>query len=131
MMGQMLLWNIATFLLDFLSVVPYNEDMMKKHSLILPKCDNKGKRVDVSLALLNKIVRDASNKFGGCSVLEGSGYWVMQTGELKRDEWFRIEILSGLPDADQAIELWSDIIKRDLDQESVLVFTENCEVKFV
>lgn len=104
---------------------------MKKHSIVLPKCDNNGKRVDIALALMQRIVKDASKKFGGCSVLEGSGYWFMKTGELKRDDWFRIEILSGLPDADEAIELWSDIIKRDLDQESVLVFTENCEVNFV
>ncbi len=104
---------------------------MKKHSLILPKCDNKGKRTDVALSLLQRIVGDASKKFGGCSVLEGSGYWVMQTGELKRDDWFRIEILSGLPDADEAIELWSTKIKYEMDQESVLVFTENCEVNFV
>ena len=104
---------------------------MKKHSLILPKCDNKGKRIEIALALLKHIVRDASKKFGGCSVLAGSGYWVMKTGELKKDDGFRIEILSGLPDADEAIELWSTKIKYEMDQESVLVFTENCEVNFV
>jgi len=42
---------------------------MKKHSLILPKCDNQGKRTDVALDLLKRIVGDASKKFGGCSVL--------------------------------------------------------------
>jgi len=105
---------------------------MKKHSIVLPKCDNNGKRTDVSISLLYRIIGEASKKFGGCSVMQGEGYWIMsKTGELKRDEWFRIEILSGLPDADEAIGVWSDIIKRDLDQDSVLVFTENCEVNYV
>lgn len=102
---------------------------MKKHSLILPKCDNQGKRTDVALNLLKRIVGDASKKFGGCSVLEGSGYWIMDTGELKRDDWFRIEILSD--NAEAFVAEASTAIKIDLGQEAVLVSIENCEVNFV
>jgi hypothetical protein len=104
---------------------------MLKHSMVLPKCDNAGKRKDVALNLLNRIVGNASKKFGGCSVIEGSGYWVMQTGELKRDEWFRIEILNDTPEADTFVLSCSEEIKRDLDQESVLVSKEECHVQFV
>lgn len=102
---------------------------MKKHSLILPKCDNEGKRTDVALNLLKRIVGDASKEFGGCSVLEGSGYWIMDTGELRRDDWFRIEILSD--NAESFVVEASTAIKIDLGQEAVLVSIENCEVNFV
>jgi hypothetical protein len=54
----------------------------------------------------------------------------METGELKRDEWFRIEILSGQPDADEFVNVTSNAIKNALDQESVLVTKENCNVRF-
>lgn len=104
---------------------------MRKHCLVLPKCDNNGNRKDVSLGLLQRIVGNASKKFGGCSVIEGAGYWVMQTGELKRDEWFRIEILSDVPEADTFVLECSEEIKRGLDQESVLVSQEECDVQFV
>jgi hypothetical protein len=103
---------------------------MNKHSIVLPKRDNNGQREDIALDLLKRIVGDASKKFGGCSVVEGSGYWVMETGELKRDEWFRIEILSGQPDADEFVNVTSNAIKNALDQESVLVTKENCNVRF-
>lgn len=104
---------------------------MLKHSIVLPKCDNNGKRNDVSMRLLQRIVGNASKRFGGCSVIEGSGYWVMQTGELKRDEWYRIEVLSDTPEADVFMTECSSEIKRDLDQESVLVSKETCDVQFV
>lgn len=95
---------------------------MKQFSITIPKQDNEGKKQDIALGCVRNIVTQLSKKFGGCSVIEGSGYYVMPDGSLVKDDWFKVSTICNPTDLDRGyITGLAEVVKTSLVQDSVLV----------
>lgn len=105
--------------------------MLTETSIIIPKHDNKLERTDVAKSIFHTFVKYVSTHFGGCSVVEGKGYYLMQTGNLVADEWWKVSIVSDMQhEVDACINAVINTICKQLDQESVMVTYVNISVMF-
>ena len=105
--------------------------MLTEYSVLIPKHDNDRRRTDVASSILHRFVRYTSEHFGGCSVTEGEGCYIMKNGNLAVDKWWKVSIITEDADKiDAVIRALVSTICKHLDQESVMITKTNVEREF-
>ena len=105
--------------------------MLTEYNVLIPKHDNDRRRTDVASSILHSFVRYVSGHFGGCSVTEGEGCYIMKNGNLAVDKWWKVGIITGEADKiDAVIRSLVATVCKHLDQESVMVTKTKVEVEF-
>ena len=104
---------------------------MYKHTIYVPKHDNDRSEHSylIGMDICNELVEHLSLYFGGCTVLSGVGYYLMET-KVVMDEVWLIHVIHSSADIKPNIGNFIDKIKTDMKQESVLITTENIDAYF-
>ena len=75
---------------------------------------------------------DLSRKFGGCSVIRQSGYWIDDKQELVHEPSVRFDVLVSTPKASKkGIRLAAEHVKQRFNQSAVIVASSAVNVAFV
>lgn len=110
------------------------DTMMIETSVLIPMHDNVHKRKDVAKRILDNFVLYASTHFGGCSVVEGRGYYMMSSTQIQMDEWWKVSIITNkVISVEKLGACVTDLVNTIcnlLDQESVMVTKNSLDVRF-
>lgn len=100
--------------------------MPTETSVIIPKHDNDYARTDVAQSIFETFVFYVSNHFGGCSVIEGKGFYKMSDICVQCDEWWKVSIIHDKQEeVDACVQALINTLCKQLSQQSVMVtYTE-------
>jgi hypothetical protein len=104
---------------------------MYKHTVYVPKHDNDRSEYSylTGMDICKEITEHFALYYGGCTVLSGVGYYMMET-DVQMDEVWTIYVVHSDPDIRQQLSYFIDKIKTDMKQESVLITPENLDAYF-
>lgn len=96
---------------------------MKKHLFYIGLNDKDTKKQELSREQFLSIIHDT---VGDCTISDAIGYYTHDNGELVKEDSLRVEMLFK---RDSDIPKFADILKRELNQESIgYEFTESNSV---
>ena len=100
--------------------------MPTETSVIIPKHDNDYARTDVAQSIFETVVFYVSTHFGGCSVIEGKGFYKMSDTSVQCDEWWKVSITyDKQEEVDACVQALINTLCKQLNQQSVMVtYTE-------
>ena len=101
--------------------------MPTETSVIIPKHDNDYARTDVAQSIFETFVFYVSTHFGGCSVIEGKGFYKMSDTSVQCDEWWKVSIITynKQKEVDNCVQALINTLCKQLNQQSVMVtYTE-------
>lgn len=100
--------------------------MPTETSVIIPKHDNDYARTDIAQSIFETFVFYVSTHFGGCSVIEGKGFYKMSDTSVQCDEWWKVSITyDKQEEVDACIQALINTLCKQLSQQSVMVtYTE-------
>lgn len=105
--------------------------MLTETTVLIPKHDNSNGRTDIAESIFRAFVRYVSTHFGGCSVIEGNGWYLMNNGSLTKDSWWKVSIISSEEDkVDYCVTALVNTLCKELGQESVMVTYSQIGVTF-
>lgn len=103
--------------------------MRATHLVLMPVAYND--RAPVPDEVFDRLVRELSVKFGGCTFLPPAfGGWIDHDGKFQPEK-HRPLVLDVLPDREEEFLDWVKRAGEELDQEVMLVMHNFCEANFV
>jgi len=105
--------------------------MPTETSVIIPKHDNQYAKTDVAQSIFETFVWYVSTHFGGCSVVEGQGFYKMSDTKVQCDEWWKVSITyDKQEEVDSCVQALINTLCKQLGQESVMVTYTEVAVMF-
>lgn len=104
---------------------------MYRHTIYVPKHDNDRSEQSylTGMDICNELAEHLALYYGGCTILSGVGYYMMET-DVQMDEVWAIHVVHTIPDIRTNLSFFIDKIKTDMKQESVLITTEDINAYF-